>query len=454
MKKNKKLLTFSGIILLIVIVALAVARKKGYIGEEQGIKVSVEEVKFSDIIETVSANGRIQPELDIKITPYISGEVVELTVREGDKVKQGDLLAKIDPEIYISNYERMMATLNQSRANEANARAQLSQVKAQFVNEELKYKRSKQLFEQNVISAAEFDAAKASYDMAKAQVTGAEESIKGAQFQVSSMEAQVKEARENLNKTAIYAPSDGTISKLNVEKGERVSGASQFSAGTELMRIANLSNMEAVVNVNENDIVRIHLNDTCLIEVDAYMNRKFKGLVTEIATSADLTGTSIDQVTNFEVKIILLKSSYEDLLKDKPENYSPFRPGMSANVDIQTETVYKAMSVPIQAVTTRADTTGSSEVKKYDPDMNNDSEDNTKKNETELQEYVFLYQDGKAVMTKVKTGIQDNTNIQIAEGLKKGDKVVTGPYRAVSKTLKNNDKVKEVDKQELFKEDK
>lgn len=454
MKKRKKLFIILGVVLILILIFLAVAKKKGWIGNDKGVKVSVEEVILTDIIESVSANGRIQPELSIKITPYISGEVVELTVREGDKVNQGDLLAKIDPEIYVSNYERMLATLNQSKANEANARAQVSQVKAQFVNEELKFKRNKQLFDQSVISAAEFDAAKAAYEMAKAQVTSAEEGLKGSQFQVTSMEAQLKEAKDNLNKTAIYAPSDGTISKLNVEKGERVSGASQFSAGTELMKIANLNSMEAVVFVNENDIVRIHLDDTCLIEVDAYLNRKFKGLVTEIATSADLTGTSTDQVTNFQVKIRLLKSSYQDLLVGKPDNFSPFRPGMSTNVEIQTEIVKDALSVPIQAVTTRSDTTGKSDVKKYDPDKNNESTENKKEAATDIQEYVFLFKEGSAIITKVKTGIQDNTNIQIVEGLKKGDKIITGPYRAVSKTLKNNDKVKEVDKKELFKEEK
>jgi len=304
-----------------------------------------------------------------------------------------------------------------------------------------------------VISDADFDAARAQYEMAKADVQAAEETVKAAEFQVASSEASLKEAHENLKKTAIYAPTDGTISKLIIEKGERVAGASQFSAGTELMRIANLNSMEAVVQVNENDIVRVTLGDTSLIEVDAYLNRKFKGLVTEIATSADVTGVSADQVTNFEVKIRILKNSYQDMLPEGNENYSPFRPGMSTTVDIQTDIQKDILTIPIQAVTTRADSTGKEIEKKIDQDRNAGKEDENKKVNTEIKEYVFTIKDGKADMILVKSGIQDNTNIQILQGLTEGQEIITGPYRAVSRTLKNGEKVIVVPKEKLFEED-
>lgn len=296
---NKKYLIWIGIPLVALLIVIAVNKEKG----TQGIKVSTELVTKRTLIETVSANGKIQPEVDVAISPYISGEVVELYVKEGSEVNKGDLLAKIDRELYISGYERAEASLNTQKANQANAKARLTQVEAQFINSKLQFERSKTLFNQNVVSKADYDAAFATFKVAEAEVDAAKESLKGAAFSVGSSNATLKEARENLSRTNIYAPNDGTVSKLNVEKGERVTGASQFSSGTEIMRIANLQNMEVNVEVNENDIVRVSLYDTCLIEVDAYLNKKFKGVVTEIATSANVTGVSADQVTNFEVKI-------------------------------------------------------------------------------------------------------------------------------------------------------
>jgi HlyD family secretion protein len=435
---------------LAVLIVLAVMKNKGAIGSQKATKVSTELAELRTIIETVSANGRIQPEKEVNITPYISGEVVELHVREGDEVKEGDLLAKIDPEIYQSNYERTEASLQSQKANLANSRARLAQVKAQFTNAQLTFDRNKKLFDQDVISEADFDASKSQFEVAKAEVQAAEETVKAAEFQVASAEASLREARENLTKTAIYAPTDGTVSRLIVEKGERVAGASQFSAGTELMRIANLNAMEAVVQVNENDIVRVELNDTALIEVDAYLNRKFKGIVTEIATSADVTGVSTDQVTNFEVKIRLLKISYEDLIPENNPSYSPFRPGMSTTVDIQTKTEFNIVAVPIQAVTTRSDSTGKSVGKRKNMDRNSEeSEEETQ----EINEYVFLYEDGKANMVAVKSGIQDNTYIQILSGVENGDEIITGPYRAVSRSLSNGEVVEKTNKEDLFKED-
>ncbi len=352
--KKKKYIIWAAAALVIILLVIAVTQKKGS-GE---IKVTTELVKSRTIVESVSANGKIQPEVDVKISPYISGEVVELYVKEGEEVTKGKLLAKIDPEIYISNFERTEASLQMQKANLANSRARQAQAQAQFVKAEEDFKRNQKLFDQKVISQSDFDGATSAFAVAKEEVTAAQENVKAAEFSVSSTEASLREAKENLTRTSIYAPNDGTVSRLSIEKGERVTGASQFSSGTEIMRIADLERMVVNVEVNENDIVRVSMNDTCIIEVDAYLNHKFKGIVTEIATSANIIGVSADQVTNFEVKILILEDSYQGLVKAEDIIKSPFRPGMSATVDIQTETAVNIITVPIQAVTTRADTTG------------------------------------------------------------------------------------------------
>ncbi len=440
-------------VVIVLIIVMAIGRKKGWFGDSDQTRVSTESVSKRDLIETVSANGRIQPETEVKVTPDISGEITELFIKEGDQVKTGDILAKVNPEIYRSNLDQATASLNTQRANEANMKARHSQVQAQYLNAKSGFDRSEKLFKQQAISAAEFDNAKAAYESAKAEVEAAEQSIKAASYTVKSAEAILNEARENFSKTTIYAPVDGTISKLSVEKGERVSGTSQFSPGTEIMRIANLGGMEVNVSVNENDIVRVSLNDTALIEVDAYMNRKFKGIVTEIATSANVSGISVDQVTNFDVKIRVLRESYLDLLKEDMPGFSPLRPGMSATVDIQTQRAHQVLTVPIQAVTTRVD---SALVKaKQDSQERKQQDMNTpdKKENESFREYVFVLEEGKVKMTEVKSGIQDNTYIEIKEGLKEGQEVVSAPYRAISKTLKDGDKVKKVDKKDLFSKD-
>ena len=444
--KKRNILLIAGAVIIIALIVVATTKKKG----SGSIKVSAEFPVERTIIESVSANGKIQPEKDIKISPYISGEVVELYVKEGEEVKKGDLLAKIDPEIYITNYEQIEASLQMQKANLANSKARLAQAKAQFVKAEEDYKRNKQLFEQNVISQSDFDGATSSFEVAKAEVMAAEENVKAAEFSVSSNEASLREAKENLNRTAIYAPNDGTVSRLSVEIGERVTGASQFSSGTEIMRIADLTRMIVLVEVNENDIVRVSLNDTCIIEVDAYLEQEFKGVVTEMATSANVTGVSADQVTNFEVKILILEESYHALLEGNPLINSPFRPGMSATVDIQTETAMGILTVPIQAVTTRADTTN----KPQEDGPEEAGSEQAQAEKEDLAEVIFVHEDGKAVMKKVKTGIQDNTFIQITEGLDLEDEVITGPYRAVSKRLKDGDEITIVDKKDLFADDK
>jgi HlyD family secretion protein len=450
MKSNKKMIRIGLVVLVIIIIGLVIARTQGVIGKKEGTKVTAEAVAIRSIIESVSANGKIQPESEVKISPDVSGEVIELFVKEGDQVKAGALLAKIDPKIYASNYDRILAGLNTQKANLANARARVAQVEAQFINAKASFERNDRLWKEKAISASEYDAAKSAFEVARAEVSASQENVKAAEYSVKSAEASVKEANENLYKTSIYAPVDGTISKLNVEKGERVAGASQFSSGTEILRIANLTLMEVIVSVNENDIVRVSLNDTALVEVDSYLNRKFKGIVTEIATSANIVGVSADQVTNYDVTIRMLPESYKDLADSTT---SPFRPGMSATVDIQTTTANNILTIPIQAVTTRPDSTNKKKEENKGPGQSPMVEDEAAKPKTAepIQEYVFVVETDKAVLRKVKTGIQDNTYIQILEGLKEGETVISGPYRAISRSLKDNDKVVVVEKEELFK---
>ena len=447
--KKKKWFIGGGIFIIVIILLIVMSKNNG----SESIKVTTEFAKKRTIIETVSANGKIQPETDIKISPYISGEVIQLNVKEGDKVAKGQLLAKIDPEIYKTTYERMNAQVNSQKANLANSRARQAQVEAQFKKSQLDFKRNKKLWNEKVISDSEFEAVTSSFEVAEAEVKAAKQSVIAAEYQVSSSEASLNEAYENLTKTSVLAPNDGTVSKLNIEEGERVTGASQFSSGTEIMRVADLSKMEVNVEVNENDIVRVNLGDTSIIEVDAYLNRDFTGVVTEIATSADIIGTSVDQVTNFDVKIRILSDSYKDMIPDDNHDYSPFRPGMSATVEIQTETAHNILTIPIQAVTTRSDTSSNNKSKdsNADEDIDNiDSENEVEQKDEEIIEYVFIYDDGKAKIKKVEIGIQNSTYIEITEGLSEDEEVITGPYRAVSKRLKNNDAVKKVKRKNLF----
>ncbi|MBA3705816.1 MAG: efflux RND transporter periplasmic adaptor subunit [Bacteroidetes bacterium] len=440
----------AGVLLLVTAILL-----KNCSGSK-ALNVTTENAQKRNIIETVSANGKIQPEVEVKISSDVSGEIVELFVKEGDQVKKGDLLCKINPLIYESNSSRMVATLNGAKANLSNAKARLEQIKASFANIESSFQRNKKLFDQGAISQSDFDAAKAAFEGAQADVKAAEENVNSFEYNVKSTEASLKEANDNLAKTNIYSPVNGTISKLNKEKGERVVGTAQME-GTEIMRLANLTEMEVSVDVNENDIVRVHNGDTSLIEVDAYADRKFKGIVTEIANSANTMGVTADQVTNFVVKIRILQESYMDLINENRAT-APFRPGMSATVDIQTKEARNIITVPIQSVTTRSDSTEfkAKEIKKEDNQegviVKNDNEkDEKRENSTiKIEECVFVLAEGKAKKVKVKTGIQDNNYIEIKEGIKEGDEIISGPYNAISKQLKEGMEVKKVDKSELF----
>ena len=408
---------------VIIIAGLIILSKTGVIGnKDKGTEVEITQVIPTTIIETVSATGKIQPEIEVKISSEVSGEIISLNVKEGQVVKKGDLLVKINPDLYTSGYNRSVSNLSGTRAN-------LSQADASFKESKSNYDRNKTLFEKGIISKADWDKAIASYEVAKA-------AKQNAYFNVQSASATVNEAKDNLGRTTIYAPADGTISMLNVELGERVLGTQQMT-GTEILRVANLNNMEVEVDVNENDIVKIKVGDEANVEVDAYLKKQFKGIVTSISNSASSALTA-DQVTNFKVKVRILKESYEDLLEGKPDTYSPFRPGMTATVDIITETRSNVLSVPISAVVIKSDTAAVKEIKVEDP---NEEQKGAAPKSDKKFECVFVKVGDKAKIRIIKTGIQDDTNIEVMTGLKKGDVVITGPYSTVTKDLNSGDRV-------------
>lgn len=437
--KSKRILGIISIIVVALIILLVIGKKAGWFGDEAYVKVAVEKGSTRDIIEIITANGKIQPETEVKISPDVSGEIVELLVKEGDYVERGQFMLKIKPENYIMARNRAEASLN-------NARARLKQAEAQLALSELNFTRNKELYSEQAISESEYEQSETNYSTAKAEKEAAE-------FSVQSALAGLQEAEENLEKTSIFAPMSGTISALNVELGERVVGT-ELMSGTEILRIADLSKMEVEVEVNENDIVRVSFMDTAMIEVDAYLDTKFKGVVTEIPVSANTTGTTTDQVTNFDVKIRLLPESYQDKVTEN--NPYPLRPGMSATADIQTEKKTGVFAIPIQCVTTRV----------YDPEAKADSipddtgkvpeaetasgKSDEEKAEEEKVPVIFLVEDGKAVMKPVKTGIQDNQFIEILEGVGPDDEIVKAPYSAITKDLNDGTAVEVVPEKNLF----
>ena len=421
MSKKTIYILIGGAVLLIAV--FLVLSKTGVIGNKDKAKsVETSLVKATTIVETVSATGKIQPEIEVKIASMVSGEIIALPIKEGQVVKKGDLLVKINPDLYTSG-------LNRSVANLAAAKSGLTQAEAQFKEAKANYDRNKTLFEKGIISKSDWDKTVASFEVAKA-------TKQTAYFNVQSASATVNEARDNLGRTIIYAPADGTISVLNVELGERVLGTQQM-AGTEILRVANLNNMEVEVDVNENDIVKIKVGDEAKVEVDAYLKKQFKGIVTSISNSAS-TALTADQVTNFKVKIRILKESYQDLLEGKPATYSPFRPGMTATVDIVTKTKTNVLAVPISSVVVKSDTTA---VKESKVDVAEPTEKEPIPKIDKKLECVFVKVGDKAKIRIIKTGIQDDTNIEVITGLKKGDVVITGPYTTVSKELNSGDKV-------------
>ncbi len=445
-KSSNKIWWILGGVVLLLGGGLAIAKQKGWIGKEPSTEVEFTKAKKADIIERVSASGKIQPEVEVKLSPDVSGEIVGLYVTEGDSVRAGQLLLKIKPDNYESLFARAEAQVNSARASVEQSKSGQSQSESRLLKAKIDYDRNKKLHDDKVISDADFDQFNSQYLVAKQDVESTKANVLAAEFNVKSSQAALKEARANLTKTTIYAPQSGTVSKLNVELGERVVGTSQM-AGTELLRIANLNKMEVRVNVNENDITRVSMNDTVIIDVDSYSasGRKFKGIVYEIASSANGLGSSAaaaavssDAVTEFEVKIRVLRSSYSDLIVGK-RSY-PLKPGMTASVEIITNRKMGVLSVPLATVTTRDPTMKPEGDKKEGEDNNQEPEKVIKKDK--IKEVVFVMdKDNKARLREVKTGISDFENIEILSGLKEGETIISGPYITVSKKLKEGELV-------------
>lgn len=455
-RDNSRILIFALATAVVVLIILMMVFKKG----PELMKVSTEAVQVNTITEKVSASGKIFPVTEVKISSPVSGEVVELNIVEGDSVNQGQILAKIDPEAYQSQVERGVASVNASKANMANSKAQLENIRAQkeqvlsqLLNAQEVHKRNEKLFKEGVISNADFESSLVNLQSLEANLRASEASIKSAQqnvlaseYSIKSAEASLKELKTMLGRTTIVAPVSGIVSKLNVEKGEQVVGTMQMS-GTELMRIANLNSMEVQVEVSESDIPRVNIGDKVDVEVDAYVDRLFEGKVRQIANSANNLGSGMgaaalnsDQVTNFVVTIDILSSSYQDLINT--ENKFPFRPGMSANVEINTSTVSDVLTVPVQSVT----------VREFDEDadrLKRDASYNPK--DERFAEVVFVIDADSVRMLEVSTGLQDDKNIHVKAGLEEGMQVVTAPYSAISKKLEEGKQVEIVDEERLYK---
>ncbi len=476
-KKNNRLIWYlAGAAVLLIAIAYFQGKNK-----KVGEKVYAEKAQKRTIQETVSASGRVFPEKEVKISSDVSGEVVELRVKEGDSVKSGQLLARVNPEVYQSEVIRGEASLNATKAQLSNAQAQIKtlnsqraqaqaqrdQIQAQLASAQSSFQRNDKLHTQGVISDADFETAQATFQQTQANLRASDaaiqtsianvesslDNVRTAEYNVKGSEASFRETNTNLNKTSIYAPVDGVVSKLTIEKGERVVGTAQMS-GTEMMRVANMNAMEVQVDVSENDILRIAVGNDVDIDVDAYPGKKFKGKISEIANTADnaftATGTvnlTTDQVTNFVVKIRIDPASYVDMNRT---GKAAFRPGLSASVNIHTNTVNGVLSVPVQAVTTREENEASKKLKAAASDES-DATDNTKKTNTPVQEVVFVCVGDSVKKVAVKTGVQDNEYIQILSGLNEGDEVVSEPYNSVSRKLKSGMKIVKVSKTELYK---
>jgi len=441
-----------------IVITLLGLKSAGIIGKDESTKVSVEDVSLRTITEFVTASGKVYPEVEVKVSPDVSGEIVDLTVQEGDSVKRGQMLARVYADILATQRDQAAAGVNQQQAQVQNASASLESFKARMEQADRQYKRQKQLFDDKVISRLEFEQAENAYLTAKADYAAAQQTINSGRAGVQSAQANLQVANKNLGRTTVVAPMDGIVSLLNVKKGERVVG-SNMMAGTEMMRIADMRKIEVRVDVGENDIPKVKIGDSALIEVDAYNKRKFRGSVTQIAsTNRGVNGavaTSTTEVTNYEVRIRLDPASYADLIDPRGKSF-PFRPGMSASADIQTKTHADVLAVPINAVTTRdKGDTAKVEPKKKKASASSEgnaaTEGSTASSVDDMDEVVFILQaDGTVKRVKVRTDIQDMNYIEVLSGIKKGDKVVTGPYTVVSKMLREGMRVKVVPKEELF----
>jgi HlyD family secretion protein len=455
--KKKKILWII-IILAILVIGLVGLKSAGVIGKEEGLKVATEKVEKRNVTETVNASGKVYPEVEVKVSPDISGEIVELQVKEGDSVRKGQVLAKIYADIYSTQRNQAAAEVNRQQAMVDNSKAQLESLKSALELAKNTFARQKQLLAEKIISTAEFEQAQNTLQAAQANYNAAIQNIRSGEAGIAGSRASLDRANKDLSRTAVLSPMSGVVSLLNVKAGERVVGNSMM-AGTEMMRIADMSLIEVQVEVGENDIPKVKLGDSALVEVDAYNNRKFKGLVTQIAssnTSASSAASTSNDVTNYKVHIRLLRESYNDLFDPARPKSFPFRPGMNASADIQTRTKANVLSAAINAVSTRekgTDKVVGGDDKDNDNDKNkeNGSKEEGKTASADLDEVVFVLQpDGKVKKVVVKTGIQDINNIEVTQGLKAGDEIVVAPYNIISKTLKDGTKVKVVPKDKLF----
>ena len=427
MNKKKRTRTILYILGIIVVILVLISLFKSK--DKRAVHVEISKAKKGTIIEKVISSGQIQPVIEVKISPEVSGEIVQLAVKENDSVAKGDFLLKIRPDNFESALERAQANLDQQIALLVQAKSNKIRAFANLTRARQEFKRQQTLFEQKVVSEADFQLAESNYKIAQQDHISATQSVKSSEYTIKSAKATLEEAEENLRLTSIKAPMSGIVSRLPVDVGETVLGTSQFQ-GTEVLRIADLSNMEVKVDVNENDIIRISVGDTTIIDVDAYsyMDKTFKGVVTYIANTAN-DKVSADAVTEFEVRVKILNQSYQDLILSEGVQY-PFRPGMTASVDILTEIKKDILTVPLSAVTTRK--------------AQKNTEDNQENVEEllideEVDEVVFILKEGIAVKTKVTTGISDFDNIEILEGINEGDEIVSGPFIVISKRLKDGD---------------
>ena len=446
-QKSNKLIYWLIGSLLVLIVFLVVGKSAGWIGKPKEMEVELAQVKRATIVEKVSASGTVQPVTEVKIAPEVSGEITDLLVEEGDSVKRGQLLVKIRPDVWESQLERAQASLSQQRANLAQAEANLNAARAAFLRADQEFQRQKTLFEQKVISESDWQLAQQNHTIARTDVTAAEKGVEAARYIIRSTEASVREAQENFRKTSVVAPMDGVVSKLIVKKGERVVGTATMT-GTEMLRIADLNIMEVRVDVNENDIVRVSLGDTAIIDVDAYAStdKEFKGVVTLIANTAK-DKLSADAITEFEVRILILESSYRDLVE--AGNRFPFRPGMTASADIITTRKEDVLAVPLAAVTTRNPNQLNADNNGGTPNRNASQGPNAQPPKVqEPKTVIFINDNGTAKMLEVKTGISDYDNIEILSDISDSTEVVTGPYLVVSNRIKEGDKIRPVEQEE------
>jgi len=449
---NKKLIWIL-VGLAAIIVLLVGLKKAGVIGKETGEEVTSEKVQLRTITESVNASGKVYPEIEVKVSPDISGEIVNLFVEEGDKVTKGQVLAKIYADIYSTQKDQATANVNQFQAQYENIKASLSGLKTSYENTKTTYERYKKLLDDKIVSRSEFEQTEQSFRSAESSYLGALQTIKSGAAQIQGVRAQLSRAEKDLARTTITAPMDGIVSSMSVKKGERVVGTAQM-AGTEMMRVADMKSIEVRVDVGENDITKVKIGDTALVEVDAYNNRKFKGVVYKIANPVSALAASASssaEVANYKVHIRLEPSSYEDLIKENSK--FPFRPGMTASADIQTKSKLNVISIPLNAVTTR-DKEGNGKDTKVTTAMEDKNAAPVDNKEEDINEVVFVLQkDSKVKMVKVKTDIQDLNYIEVI-GLKVGDEVITGPYSTVSKLLKDGSLVKIVSKDKLYEEKK